>query len=231
MTLPHYLKNRNQSIRNASGLSLIELLIVVIIIGVLSLITGRLLIGQMYATRRIESGLRSDSNGSRFRRLITNEANEAARFELVTTLPSSDPDCGADAGVVASNSAVRFEVPLKDGSYANVDGTTSTSTYYYTKDGNIKRCGLPVFRNGSLDFDSSHQVGVVIRDASIAFDSLSADGKQFNYTINLDDYIASEELLSNQAVRAKSIFVCNPPDPTDCATTGFKPFDGYCGCP
>lgn len=185
--------------------SLVELLVALAIAGVVFAAVGSLLINHMLSVRQVERGQRFREDANRFNYLFAIEAGEAAEFSYGATLAGCE-----DSGT----SLVAMTVPRPTGTYA--DEANNSIIYYYNLDGNLKRCGPPVNRNGVLDHGESQVTGVVARRTQMTVLTTAvacgraSDNRTVVYNLTFAES-AGGAYSACQIARAKTVFVCNPP--------------------
>lgn len=191
--------------RFVQAFTLVELLAALAIAGVIFTAVGSLLINHMLSVRQVERGQRFREDANRLNYLFAIEAGEAAEFSFGTALSGC-----ADSG----NSLVAMTVPRPTGTYA--DEANNSVVYYYNLDGDLKRCGPPVNRNGVLDHGEAQVTGVVARRTQMTV-ILSGGGcgrvsnnRSVVYNLTFADS-GGGSYASCQVARAKTVFVCNPP--------------------
>ncbi len=147
--------------RREAGFTLVELLVAMVAMQVVFIAAGSVLISHVRSSSSLEVAQRQRDNAGRLDYLIQVEASEAALVEQGLALPN-----GCVAAGQASTAA--FRVPRDSGSYLDTEGNVSF-IYYYNLDGNIRRCGPPVQRNGVLNHAAGLGLhdGVAVRDARI----------------------------------------------------------------
>jgi prepilin-type N-terminal cleavage/methylation domain-containing protein len=194
-------------ITKASGLTLVELLVALVIAGTLIAAAGSLMLSHMLNVRQIERGQRNREDANRFNYFLSVEASESSSIAYGVALSGCSPDTGT--------SQIALTVPKRVGQYA--DTANNSTIYYYNSEGDLKRCGPPVTRNGVLsDWSLSNAVGVVSRRTTIAvIDSsgscgVASDQRTVFYSLDFAES-GDGRYAQCQIARAKTVFVCNPP--------------------
>jgi prepilin-type N-terminal cleavage/methylation domain-containing protein len=143
------------------GFSLVELLVGVVVVTVIAAGAGTVLLSHVRGVGGLELAQRQRDNAGRLDYLVQIEASESA---------SVRSDAGSVPGECSGsgNYVFAFEIPRDTGGYQEA-ANRSTIYYYNDDDGNVRRCGPPVARNGVLLHDPglSLQDGVAVRDASL----------------------------------------------------------------
>lgn len=152
--------------RNASGLTLVEVLIALAIAGAALAVAGSMLVQHMRLTRSLELAQRQRDNATRLDYLIQVEAGEAAEIRY----DQSMDNCSAEG-----KSLFSFVVPKSTGGYQS-SGNDSFIHYYNSSVGDVRRCGPPVNDNGTLDHAANGmQNGIAVRDAVLVKDPGGSD--------------------------------------------------------
>jgi len=161
-----------RSKRSKTGFTLVELLVAMVAVQVVFVAAGSLLISHVRSSSSLELAQRQRDNAGRLDYLIQVEASEAALVEQDRLLPS---DCEA----AGKASIAAFRVPRDEGNYLDTEGNVSF-VYYYNHQGNVRRCGPRVHRNGVLDHTVGLELhdGVAVRDARIEL--VSCQGQSTN---------------------------------------------------
>jgi prepilin-type N-terminal cleavage/methylation domain-containing protein len=143
------------------GFTLVELLVAMVAGTLVFAAAGSVLLSHMRSSSQLELAQRQRDNAGRLDYLIQVEASEAALVEQGRVLPA-----GCEAAGLASIAA--FRVPRDSGNYLDTVGNVSFISYYNYQ-GNVRRCGPPVQRNGVLNHDPGLGLhdGVAVRDAQI----------------------------------------------------------------
>jgi len=147
--------------RRAAGFTLVELLVAMVAGVVVFAAAGSVLISHIRSSTQLELAQRQRDNAGRLDYLVQVEASEAALVEQGRVLPA-----GCEAAGAASIAA--FRVPRDSGNYLDTEGNVSF-IHYYNHEGNVRRCGPPVQRNGVLNHAAGLGLhdGVAVRDARI----------------------------------------------------------------
>ena len=166
--------------RGEAGFTLVELLVALVAVQVVFIAAGSVLISHVRSSSNLEVAQRQRDNAGRLDYLVQVEASEAALVEAGRILPE-----GCEAAGQASVAALR--VPRDSGSYLDTEGNVSF-IYYYNHQGNVRRCGPPVQRNGVLNHTEGLGLhdGVAVRDALIELVSCqgqSTDSSQLVYRL------------------------------------------------
>jgi prepilin-type N-terminal cleavage/methylation domain-containing protein len=158
--------------RGAAGFTLVELLVAMVAGVVVFAAAGSVLISHIRSSSQLELAQRQRDNAGRLDYLVQVEASEAALVEQGRVLPA-----GCEAAGVASIAA--FRVPRDSGNYLDTEGNVSF-IHYYNHEGNVRRCGPPVQRNGVLNHTAGLGLhdGVAVRDARIEL--VSCQGQSTN---------------------------------------------------
>ncbi|MCP9886733.1 prepilin-type N-terminal cleavage/methylation domain-containing protein [Cyanobium sp. ATX 6A2] len=195
------------------GFTLPELLVAGIIAALLAAGTAQVMIGQLLEGRRLEATQRVRENLSRLNYLIQIEASESDEIELGQTAP----ECTA-----SGTQGFTMYVPKPAGIYASDENRSGIE--YFNRNGNIERCGPRVFRNGVLEHavgsdGALHATGVVLRNAQLVLDpagcTQSTSSRQVVYQVNFPGSNFGEESGACVVAHAKSVFVCNPENPSN----------------
>ena len=154
------MRGSRHSWRSDGGFTLVELLVALVAVQVVFVAAGSVLISHVRSSSNLELAQRQRDNAARLDYLIQVEASEAAEVVQSSTLPD---DCVA----AGQNSLATFLVPRDEGNY--LDSSNVSSIYYYNHQGNVRRCGPQVHRNGVLDHTEGLALvdGVAVRDAQI----------------------------------------------------------------
>lgn len=141
--------------------TLVELLVAMVAGTVVFAAVGSVLVSHIRSSSKLELAQRQRDNAARLDYLIQVEASEAALVEQGRVLPA-----GCEAAGQASVAA--FRVPRDSGNYLDTVGNVSF-IFYYNYQGNVRRCGPPVQRNGVINHDPEIGLhdGVAVRDARI----------------------------------------------------------------
>ena len=166
--------------RGEASFTLVELLVALVAVQVVFIAAGSVLISHVRSSSNLEVAQRQRDNAGRLDYLVQVEASEAALVEADRILPE-----GCEAAGQASVAALR--VPRDSGSYLDTEGNVSF-IYYYNHQGNVRRCGPPVQRNGVLNHTEGLGLhdGVAVRDALIELVSCqgqSTDSSQLVYRL------------------------------------------------
>ena len=147
--------------RPGPGFTLVELLVAMVAGTLVFAAAGSVLLSHIRSSSQLELAQRQRDNAGRLDYLIQVEASEAALVEQGRVLPD-----GCEAAGQASIAA--FRVPRDSGNYLDTVGNVSFISYYNYQ-GNVRRCGPPVQRNGVLNHDPGLGLhdGVAVRDARI----------------------------------------------------------------
>ncbi|MCP9777001.1 prepilin-type N-terminal cleavage/methylation domain-containing protein [Cyanobium sp. A2C-AMD] len=133
--------------KSGNGYSLVELLVVVVVIGIISLALTSFLSTQLFESLRFEKASRETDDASRVQHLLDTEVSESddVLYPGSVTVPAV---CGAGDLVFALDIPNQYNVATGLPNYYR--------TYYLTgASGGITRCGKPVVATGALDFASS----------------------------------------------------------------------------
>jgi hypothetical protein len=151
----------------------VELLVAMVAGVVVFAAAGSVLLSHIRSSSKLELAQRQRDNAGRLDYLVQVEASEAALVEQGRVLPAG---CGEAAGQA---SLAAFRVPRDVGNYLDTAGNVSF-IYYYNHQGNVRRCGPPVQRNGVLDHGAGLGLhdGVAVRDALIEL--VSCQGQSTN---------------------------------------------------
>jgi prepilin-type N-terminal cleavage/methylation domain-containing protein len=163
-----------------SGFTLVELLVAMVAVQVVFIAAGSVLISHVRSSSSLELAQRQRDNAGRLDYLVQVEAGEAALVEVGLVLPA-----GCEAPGQAAIAA--FRVPRDSGNYLDTVGNVSF-IFYYNHQGNVRRCGPPVNRNGVLNHAAGQDLhdGVAVRDARIELVSCqgqSTDSSQLVYRL------------------------------------------------
>ena len=186
--------------RGNAGFTLVELLVAMVAVQVVFIAAGSLLITHVRGSSDLELAQRQRDNAGRLDYLVQVEASEAAVVEAGRTLP-------ADCEAAGQASIAAFRVPRDSGSYLDTIGNVSF-IYYYNHQGNVRRCGPPVQRNGVLNHTAGLGLhdGVAVRDARIELVSCqgqSTDSNQLVYRlVYADGYRPACSIA-----RARTVFI------------------------
>jgi hypothetical protein len=150
-----------QGPHGGEAFTLVELLVAMVAGTVVFAAAGSVLVSHIRSSSKLELAQRQRDNAARLDYLIQVEASEAALVEQGRVLPA-----GCAAAGQASIAA--FRVPRDSGNYLDTVGNVSFISYY-NHQGNVRRCGPPVQRNGVLNHDPGLGLhdGVAVRDAQI----------------------------------------------------------------
>jgi prepilin-type N-terminal cleavage/methylation domain-containing protein len=133
--------------KSESGYSLVELLVVVVVIGVISLALTSFLSTQLFESLRFEQASRETDDASRVQHLLDTEVSESDDifYPGTVAVPAA---CGAGDLVFALDIPNEYNIATGLPNYYR--------TYYLSgASGGITRCGKPVVATGALDFASS----------------------------------------------------------------------------
>jgi len=160
--------------------TLVELLVAMVAGTVVFAAVGSVLVSHIRSSSKLELAQRQRDNAARLDYLIQVEASEAALVEQGRVLPA-----GCEAAGQASVAA--FRVPRDSGNYLDTVGNVSF-IFYYNYQGNVRRCGPPVQRNGVINHDPGIGLhdGVAVRDARIELVSCqgqSTSSGQLSYAL------------------------------------------------
>lgn len=156
----------------ASGYSLVELLVVLIVIGVLSIAMTSFLSAQLFEGLRHEKAAKETDDASRLQHLLDTEIGEASEIEYSPALPGS---CGSGASL--------FSLKIPDG-YVDLTALPNYYLiYYYQSSGAIYRCGKPALANGRLDFSSGDVSARLSSNLSLGVDTANSGSSLVRYSI------------------------------------------------
>jgi hypothetical protein len=128
---------------NEEGITLIEVLVAVVILGLLSIGLTSFLNVQLFESLRYEQATRETDDASRVQHLIETEVSESDDIVYGVSLP---PACGSGNLLFALDVA-------EAGSYdASTGLPVLYRTFYYQNSGALLRCGKPVCPSGNLKF-------------------------------------------------------------------------------
>ncbi|KEF41344.1 MAG: hypothetical protein ER33_11895 [Cyanobium sp. CACIAM 14] len=151
--------------------------------------------------------VRDDSN--RLNYLIQTEASEAATVGQGQTISGCTPAPGATTSIFNLN------VPRPSGTAA---ASTNVSTiWYYASGGDLRRCGPPILRNGSLDHAATPVDSIVSAnttlDVGVTCQSTTSGARQIAFQATFNDVPAGYQ-PDCAIARARSFIVRDPTDPT-----------------
>ena len=149
--------------RPISGLAIIELLVAVVIFGIIAAMLTSIFNTQLGISAKFERASRQTDDSSRLQRLIETETSEASGISYSQALPSG---CGT------GNSSFSLTIPY--GYDAATGLPQSTAAHYYSDADGIKRCGLPVNADGSLDLLGSLSSVLVTPNISMTVEAGSS---------------------------------------------------------
>jgi prepilin-type N-terminal cleavage/methylation domain-containing protein len=151
---------RSRKLIVSSGFTLPELLVGLLIAGLVSAAAGTVMLGHMRSVSSLEQAQRQRDNALRFDYLVQIEAGESSVITRGEALPG---DCVGPGPALFS-----FLVPRNEGSYQEATNV-STIAYYNDAQGNVRRCGPRVLRDGRLDhrLNQSYWDGVVVRGGTV----------------------------------------------------------------
>ena len=217
--------------RTSLGLSLVELLMAAAIAAFIFAIISRVIITQSSSARRLESAERFREMENRVNYLLAVEGSESSDVDLTTTVASSavDKACTDVYPIATSGLGVlfRLSIPRPTGEYGS-PSNVSTVVYYNGENGALIRCGPMALANGGLDHSSASSPVAAIVSRSTKLTVLG-DGLTNTQTCPVTTSSVTGESSSDRqiayqlsftgasytppcsVVRAKTIFVCNPP--------------------
>lgn len=159
--------------KGIDGLTMIELLVVVVILGFLSLGLSSFLGVQLYESIRYEKGTREVDDASRIRHLLESEVSESDDIFYGQSLPGGA--CGSGASLFALRIPTDYDAALGLPKYF--------TTYYYESGGSIYRCGKPVLTNGRLDFGSSDVKSQITANISLSVNAGGSSSEVLDYQL------------------------------------------------
>jgi prepilin-type N-terminal cleavage/methylation domain-containing protein len=158
------------------------------------------------ATAELAQRVRDDSN--RLNYLIQTEASEAASMGQGQTIAGCTPAPGATTSIFNLN------VPRPTGTAA--DSTNISTIWYYASGGDLRRCGPPILRNGTIDHTATPVDSIVsantVLDATVACQSTTSGPRQIAFRATFNDVPAGYQ-PDCAIARAKSFIVRDPTDP------------------
>ena len=158
------------------------------------------------AAAELTQRVRDDSN--RLNYLIQTEASEAASMGQGQTIAGCTPASGATTSIFNLN------VPRPTGTAA--DSTNISTIWYYASGGDLRRCGPPILRNGSLDHTATPVDSLVsantVLDAAVTCQSTTSGPRQIAFRSTFNDVPAGYQ-PDCAIARAKSFIVRDPTDP------------------
>jgi hypothetical protein len=214
------LKNLAQR-KGLHGLTLPEILVAAAIAAFVFSLISRVIVTQVGATRRLDTGQRYREMSNRINYLLAVEGSESSDVDLTTTVASSSVPAACTGVQAVGNVLFKLSIPKATGEYGS-SLNVSNVFYYNGSNGDLMRCGPLAQQNGALDHDLSQTSGspvasVVSRSATVTVLGAGSNASTCQGESSSDRQIAYQLNFTGAAyvppcavVRAKTIFVCNP---------------------
>jgi type II secretory pathway pseudopilin PulG len=212
--------NRPVFSRQASGLTLVEILMAAAVAGFIFAIISRVILTQVSTTQRIELGQRYREMANRVNYLLAVEGSESSDVDLTTSV-SIPTVCTNSFASATSGALFKLAIPKGTGEYGSP--LNVSDVYYYNgSGGDLIRCGPLAQQNGGLDHDFSQTAGspvaaIVSRATTVTVlgdgvntstcNGESSSDRQIAYQLG---FTGANYVPQCAVVRAKTIFVCNP---------------------
>lgn len=208
--------HQRQSRRNISyaGFTLLELLLVSVLGALLFSALASMIVAHIRSTSTSELAARVRNDSSRIDYFIHTEASEAA--SIGTAAVSNCP-----ASVTGGATLFNFNVPVDTGQADDL--TNVVPIYYYTANGDLRRCGPPILANGRLNYTGAPVDSIVSTNTTVTVQTTSNNAqcggailtnRQVPYRLTFNDLSVSGVAANYQPpceiARAKSYFVTEP---------------------
>lgn len=220
-SLPHQKQSQRRSPSPSSGsgagFTLLELLISLALGSLIFSTLASMIVAHIRSTSvsELAAQVRNDSN--RIDYFIQTEAAEAA--SIGTAVIANCPAVGGGAALF------NFNVPVNTGRADDL--TNVVRIFYYTANGNLRRCGPPILANGRLNYTGAPVDSIVSTNTTVTLQTVANNAqcggavltnRQVPYRLVFNDLTVSGTAANYQPpceiARAKSYFVTEPVIPT-----------------
>ncbi len=205
---------RSRRSASRSGFTILELLIAAVLGSILFSTLASMILAHIRSTSSSELAARVRNDSNRIDYFIQTEASEAAS---IGTVDVSNCPASAAGGATLFN----FNVPVDTGQADDL--TNVVQIFYYTANGDLRRCGPPILADGRLDYTGTPVDSIVSTNTTVTV-QLTADNaqcggavltnRQVPYRMVFNDLTASGTAANYQPpceiARAKSYFVTEP---------------------
>lgn len=212
----HPRTSQQKSLQRASysGFTLLELLIASVLGSLVFSTLASMIVAHIRSTSSSELAARVRNDANRIDYFIQTEASEAA--SIGTAAVSNCP-----ASVAGGATLFNFNVPVDTGQADDL--TNVVQIFYYTANGDLRRCGPPILGNGRLNYAGTPVDSIVSTNTTVTLQIVSngaqcggavLSNRQVPYRLVFSDLSVSGVAANYQPpceiARAKSYFVTEP---------------------